>query len=316
MTRTRPTTRRPTELEETMYQNVVVGCDGSAHGLAAARFGAWLARRLGSRLIVAGAYVQTAHVRTDGGGAERQARADAQDAAHAGVAAVAAITDARPLIVSGSSVAAALHDAARAEEADLLVVGTSERHRLAGTQPGSVTEHVLHHSPCPVAVVPPADREPTVRRLGVAVDDQPAALAALCAARSLAKRLGPELEELVLVHAELPDPVFLRPGMQMPAAASLATPAWLATVADGLAAPVPVRVVTDAGAAGKIVVERAHELDLLVMGSRDLGALRRVVLGSVATHVVRHAPCPVIVDAGHPTADTGQDTTTAAHSAI
>jgi len=298
-----------------MYQTIVAGCDGSAHGLAAARFAAWLARRLGSRLIVAAAYTHTAHVRTDGGAAEGQARAEAEAAAQAGIAAVGGIGAARPLVASGSSPAAVLHDVARAEQADLLVVGTSERRRLAGTQPGSVTEHVLRHSPCPVAVVPPSDAEPTVRRLGVAMDDQPPARAALGAARRLAERLGPELEEIVLLHAELPEPMFLRPGVQLPAAVKLATPAWLGTLADGLEAPVPVRVVTEAGRAGAMLAEPAHDLDLLVMGSRDLGAVRRVVLGSVSTHVVRHAPCPVIVELGRATAERTDDVVTSAGTA-
>ena len=298
-----------------MYQTIVAGCDGSAHGLAAARFAAWLARRLGSRLIVAAAYTHTAHVRTDGGAAEGQARAEAEAAAQAGIAAVGGIGAARPLVASGSSPAAVLHDVARAEQADLLVVGTSDRRRIAGIQPGSVTEHVLRHSPCPVAVVPPSDTEPTVRRLGVAMDDQPPARAALGAARRLAEQLGPELEEIVLLHAELPEPMFLRPGVQLTAATSVDTPAWLGTLADDLDAPVFVRVVTEAGRPGTMVAEPAHDLDLLVMGSRDLGAVRRVVLGSVSTHVVRHAPCPVIVELGHATAERTDDVVTSAGTA-
>jgi nucleotide-binding universal stress UspA family protein len=298
-----------------MYQTIVVGCDGSAHGLAAARFGGWLARRLGSRLIVAAAYTHTAHVRTDGGSAEGQARAEAEAAAQAGAAAAGGVGAARPLVASGSSPAAVLHDVARAEQADLLVVGTSERRHIAGTQPGAVTEHVLHHSPCPVAVVPPSQDEPTVRRLGVAMDDQPPARAALGAARSLAERLGPELEEIVLLHSELPEPMFLRPGVALPAAGNVQTPSWLATLADDLEAPVPVRIVTEAGAAGAMVAERAHGLDLLVMGSRDLGAVRRVLVGSVSIHVVRHAPCPVIVELAHATPDITDDAVASARAA-
>jgi nucleotide-binding universal stress UspA family protein len=38
----------------------------------------------------------------------------------------------------------------------MLVVGTRGRHALAGTLLGSVSQGVLHHATCPVAVVPPA----------------------------------------------------------------------------------------------------------------------------------------------------------------
>jgi nucleotide-binding universal stress UspA family protein len=37
------------------------------------------------------------------------------------------------------------------------------------------------------------------------------------------------------------------------------------------------------------------ELDLLVIGSRSYGPLRRVLLGSVAGELIELAPCPVIV---------------------
>jgi nucleotide-binding universal stress UspA family protein len=35
--------------------------------------------------------------------------------------------------------------------------------------------------------------------------------------------------------------------------------------------------------------------DLLVVGARGLGAVARLVLGSVSGHVVHHAPCPVLI---------------------
>jgi nucleotide-binding universal stress UspA family protein len=35
--------------------------------------------------------------------------------------------------------------------------------------------------------------------------------------------------------------------------------------------------------------------DLVVMGSRGLGGIRRALVGSVSDSVVRHAHCPVIV---------------------
>jgi nucleotide-binding universal stress UspA family protein len=50
------------------------------------------------------------------------------------------------------------------------------------------------------------------------------------------------------------------------------------------------------GAPGPALCEFAVSLpaDVIVMGTRGRGGLRRAVLGSVSDHVVRNAPCPVI----------------------
>jgi nucleotide-binding universal stress UspA family protein len=39
---------------------------------------------------------------------------------------------------------------------------------------------------------------------------------------------------------------------------------------------------------------RAHEIDLIVMGTQGRGAMSRILRGSVAARVVRTAPCPVL----------------------
>jgi nucleotide-binding universal stress UspA family protein len=51
------------------------------------------------------------------------------------------------------------------------------------------------------------------------------------------------------------------------------------------------------GPAGPTLCQLAAELpaDVIVLGSRGLGGLRRAVLGSVSDHVVRNAGCPVVV---------------------
>jgi nucleotide-binding universal stress UspA family protein len=51
------------------------------------------------------------------------------------------------------------------------------------------------------------------------------------------------------------------------------------------------------GAADREIVAVAEELeaDLIVLGSRGRGGIRRALMGSVSDSVVRHAHCPVMV---------------------
>jgi nucleotide-binding universal stress UspA family protein len=68
---------------------------------------------------------------------------------------------------------------------------------------------------------------------------------------------------------------------------------WRVKVAGGTVAGTHLRM----GAVDLEIVALAEELgaDLIVMGSRGLGGLRRALMGSVSDSVVRHAHCPVLV---------------------
>ncbi|HEY8547201.1 MAG TPA: universal stress protein, partial [Acidimicrobiales bacterium] len=49
------------------------------------------------------------------------------------------------------------------------------------------------------------------------------------------------------------------------------------------------------GAAAATLVDIAADADLLVVGSHGRTGLRRFLIGSVASAVVQHAACPVVV---------------------
>jgi nucleotide-binding universal stress UspA family protein len=56
------------------------------------------------------------------------------------------------------------------------------------------------------------------------------------------------------------------------------------------------KVILSPKTVGDIILKEASSsgADLIVMGTHGRGALRRIFLGSVADHVVRHASCPVV----------------------
>ena len=66
----------------------------------------------------------------------------------------------------------------------------------------------------------------------------------------------------------------------------------VARYADGV---VPVKGQLLVGAPAKQLIAESLDLDLLVMGSRGFGGLRRALLGSVSGQVVLDAACPVLV---------------------
>ncbi len=65
----------------------------------------------------------------------------------------------------------------------------------------------------------------------------------------------------------------------------------------GLGTDAPVEQVTRTGDAGPAICRLAEEIaaDVVVVGSRGRGALKRALLGSVSTHITSNAPCPVVV---------------------
>jgi nucleotide-binding universal stress UspA family protein len=49
------------------------------------------------------------------------------------------------------------------------------------------------------------------------------------------------------------------------------------------------------GPAGEAIIERAHDAELIVVGSRGFGSVKGFVVGSVSQHVLHDARCPVAV---------------------
>jgi nucleotide-binding universal stress UspA family protein len=113
------------------------------------------------------------------------------------------------------------------------------------------------------------------------VDDSEASAAALREARRL-RAQGPG--RLSIVHVVFGPPHDVAPG----------APGWLtAAAAEGPGDPV---VLANLGVPGAAACEWAAgaRVDLIV-ASAHRGVRERIMLGSFAGHLVRHAPCPVLL---------------------
>ncbi len=138
-------------------------------------------------------------------------------------------------------------------------------------------------------------------RIAVATDGSDSASEAVEIAIDLARRYAAEL--LVIAVAPLPA-VITGPSEPLVPAKLPADPSPRyretveATIARARAAGITaVTGVCDEGVAVDAIVAEVgeHRCDLLVVGSRGLSAAKRLILGSVSTGLVTHAPCPVLV---------------------
>jgi nucleotide-binding universal stress UspA family protein len=279
-----------------MFEKTVVGVDDREGGRDALALAATLTTVTGGALIAVRAYPHEAHPsRASVGGYEEDMRADASEeleriVAESGVAA-------RRLIVGDSSPARALHHAAEEEDADLLVVGSTHRGQVGRVLVGGVTAGVLHHAPCPVAVAPlgyAASAAPP-KTIGAGFDGGEEARHALRLAGALAKACGAQVRILSAVATPI-------------LATSLAAyePDWLDEAKQGCRAEADEaqQTLEEMGvqSSGDVVVglavdelvELSHEVDLIVVGSRGWGPVRRLLLGSTSERLVREAACPVI----------------------
>lgn len=132
----------------------------------------------------------------------------------------------------------------------------------------------------------------------LAIDGSPGALAACTQAAHMARAFG---AAITIVHVAVPrsprNSMSPTEALRVTAEAESTGYGLLAT-AQGLVAPlVPCRTALHFGVPAEVICDLATELtaDLVVVGSRGLGRLDRLLLGSVSTSVVQRAPCPVLV---------------------
>lgn len=203
-------------------------------------------------------------------------------------------------MTSSGSASAGLESIAIEADADAIVIGSTHRGTIGRVLPGSVGDRLLAGSAATVVIAPRryAEREhPPFSTIGVGYDGLGESRAALTYACSLARSLDaslrvitatPTLEELIPGRISKTAPGY---------AASLRRhyEAELAEAVEGLQGKLEVEPVLREGRPFEVLADQTVELDLLVLGSRRYGPLRRVLVGSVASKAIAMSACPVIV---------------------
>lgn len=287
-----------------MLKTILLPLDGSPLAERALAYAAALARRSTSRIVLVEAVQAHTFPGTDLGSAQIKVTGDAEEY----LKSIASGLDAEGISVEThvyyDHPIDAILDAARRQQADLIVMSTHGRSGLGRMLYGSVADQVLRHATVPVLLVPSttAHAWPTDRPLSLLVPLDGSALSetALPAAELLAEAFESRLTLLSVVeppgyplygdsYAYVPfdedaertrsHQYLDRRVTELRARGRAAS----ATVAVGLApALIP-------------AIAREHEVDVIVMATHGSGGLTRLLLGSVATSTLRHATAPLLL---------------------
>jgi nucleotide-binding universal stress UspA family protein len=279
----------------------MVGYNGTEEALDALALGQNLADAIGAELILGGV-VQLERSSVGFSDLAREQAEDLrtllEDAVEDGAQLAASLK-----VVAARSPAPGLYKLANREAVDLMVLGSSRRGALGRVFAGSMSERLLHGAQCSVAVAPrgfrnEARREPRV--VGVGFDGRPESHRALQHALAIAK----ESEAALRVFAvQDPKTRFRHPSSPeygVPGAALQTEREYLENGLNETLDQLPPSVraqgsVLDGSPAEMLNAAAEGGMDLLVVGSRGYGPLKRVLLGGVSSALVRSAPCPVLV---------------------
>lgn len=197
-----------------------------------------------------------------------------------------------------------LNAAARAEDCDLIIMGTRGKTGLAHVLLGSTAERVIRTAPCPVLAVHAEKEEPVIeqtgpglRRILVPIDFSDCSLEALEYAAVVAGQANASIDlvhvlepvsyglDFTLSHAEERQQKRERISSNLQALSAALSAAGL-TVKSHLRGGVPADTILDD--------MRVLQSDLIVMGTHGRRGLSHMMAGSVAEAVLRRADRPVL----------------------
>jgi len=293
-----------------MYDRIVLPVDGSDEAKRAARLGLELARTLGATVDVLHVVDRKALALARTADEKRRLR-ERGEAALEEIESLASELD-QPVattLLEGAP-AARITEYAADRDADLVVVGRQGRTGLGKRLLGGVTEQVLSGGETPVLVVPGLDREPErdaeFSRVLLTTDGSENADDAIPNAASIAASYGASVDVLYVVDLYAAGGPFNVGGLDGEFVDRLrergrGAVEGVAGAVEDAAPDVPVRTAVErttshrGAAAGIVEYVEENGIDLVVMGSQGRSNLKRQLLGSVASTVLRTVDVPVLV---------------------
>jgi nucleotide-binding universal stress UspA family protein len=262
-----------------MFKNVLVGVDGSPNGRDAIA--------LASRLTEPDGKLTLAHVSRSEVFEEREDSRKLLEEER-----TVADIEAELVSVVSTSPGRGLHEHAEKQGADLLVVGSCRHGAFGRTMLGDDARAALNGAPCAIAIASRgyAEHPAPLAKIGLGYDGSPESKAALAAAREIAASTGASLHALEVVSLT----VYSYTGIVPPAIGD-SIDTFLQEGNRRLQQLPGVEGRAVYGLAGEELAKFGDDVDILIVGSRGYGPIRRLVLGSTSEYLERHARCPLLV---------------------
>jgi len=273
-----------------MFKNVLVGVDGGPNGRDAVA--------LASRITEADGTITLAHVHSGElhpsiaitpGMVKSEREASEKLLAEERTASEREV---EILSIAATSPGRGLHQQAEEQDADLLLVGSCSHGALGRAMLGDDTRAALNGAPCAVAIAARgyAAHDVPIANIGVGYNGSPESVAALELVRRLAALSGAKIHAREIVS--IPTVAFT--GLMPP---------LLGDSIDLMLGEAEARMKVLQGVEGSVVYGLAGEelaafgaeMDILVVGSRGYGPVKRLVLGSTSDYLERNARCSLLV---------------------
>jgi nucleotide-binding universal stress UspA family protein len=273
-----------------MFKNVLVGVDGSPNGRDAIVLASQLIDPDGKLTLahVHSGELRPSHAITPGMvREEREASKKLLEDER-----VAANVNAELISIVSGTPGGGLHQQAEGQGADLLVVGSCSHSAFGRAMLGDDTRAALNGAPCAVAIaaVGYSEHPGPIGKVGVAYNSSPESTAALALARELAASTGATVHALEVVSI----PTYVYGGLVAPTIGEVIEE--MLKEANGRLEELPdVKGHAVYGLAGEELAVFGDQVDILVVGSRGYGPVKRLVLGSTAAYLQRHARCSLLV---------------------